>query len=324
MLWESADPAEELPRRFGFADAAAAVGWLSELLRERWAVRLRGCARIMLSDRNALALLETDAGPMVAKWSAASAHFPRLGALAEVTSRLGRQALPVAAPVPTRDGQVQVQIDSASIALQPRIDGTHLDVGDAEQVRAAGQVLARLHRALAESAPADLPELSAPISLSAQLRSWLASGPRHVPADVVGALGAVVAASPIEPDTPIQLVHGDFRAANVLCRGSEVVAVIDFDDARLDHRVVELARSAALLGTVYHHWAPVSPEVHGTFLAGYQAVSPLTAAESAWLRPLVAWYSARLAPPGGDPAGWAVSAREVLAAPQEVYSASVT
>lgn len=226
MLWESADPAEELPRRFGFDDAAAAVGWLSELLRERWAVRLRGCARIMLSDRNALALLETDAGPMVAKWSAASAHFPRLGALAEVTSRLGRQALPVAAPVPTRDGQVQVQIDSASIALQPRIDGTHLDVGDAEQVRAAGQVLARLHRALAESAPADLPELSAPISLSAQLRSWLASGPRHVPADVVGALGAVVAASPIEPDTPIQLVHGDFRAANVLCRGSEVVAAM--------------------------------------------------------------------------------------------------
>lgn len=316
MLWEPADAAEVLPSRFGLADAADVVRWLTGVLDGYWGIRLLGCQRIVLSDRNALAWLATDAGPKVAKWSVARNQFDRLAALAALTSRLDRQWLPVAAPTPAADGRVQLEVDGVSINLQQRVDGDHLDVTDAAQVRAAGAVLARLHQALATAPEAPgMPGLSAPEKpVAVQLGGWLESKPRHLPADLLDSLGAVVSTAQPDPDTPIQLVHGDFRAANLLLRGTDMAAVLDFDDARMDHRVVELARSAALLGTVFHHWAPVRPEVHASFVGGYQSVSTLTAAEAAWVRPLIAWYSVLVMPADGDPAGWGGSAREVLAA----------
>ena len=75
---------------------------------------------------------------------------------------------------------------------------------------------------------------------------------------------------------PTQLVHGDFRAANVLFVGSDVRAVLDFEAAGLGYRVDDLARSAVLLGTLFREWGPVSSEVRSGFLDGYRSVCPLT------------------------------------------------
>jgi len=49
----------------------------------------------------------------------------------------------------------------------------------------------------------------------------------------------------------------------VLFAGADVAAVIDFEEARLDHRIDELARSAVLLGTRFHNWAPSHPRSTG-------------------------------------------------------------
>lgn len=60
-----------------------------------------------------------------------------------------------------------------------------------------------------------------------------------MPATARDALRRLVADTPDEPLLS-QLVHGDFRSANVLRVGSKVAAVIDFEEARLDDRIVEL------------------------------------------------------------------------------------
>ncbi|WP_366932830.1 aminoglycoside phosphotransferase family protein [Pseudonocardia sp.] len=69
-----------------------------------------------------------------------------------------------------------------------------------------------------------------------------------------------------------QLVHGDYRASNILTAGPEIRAVIDFDEVRWDHRITDVANAFVRLGT---HFAggpprprPVSTSWRGTGRCG--------------------------------------------------------
>jgi len=73
-----------------------------------------------------------------------------------------------------------------------------------------------------------------------------------------------------------------------------------FAEARLDHRVVELARSAVLLGTQFHHWGPVSAQVRTALLDGYRSESQLSEGEAQWWTILVLWISLLMVPQGDD------------------------
>lgn len=313
MLWESRDPGETLRARFGFDGVGDVVAWLTSTLADSWGIQVSSCARITMSDTNALAWVSTSSGPMVAKWGVAPERFPRLAALAALTTWLDEQHLPVSRPVPTADGRVQLQADGVSLGLQREIAGHLLETSSPRQVRAAGVALCRLHDALATA-----PEVHrfpappmAPGSLRARIGTWLQAAPEHLPPDGRDALRALLDDAPYEA-LPVQLVHGDFRSANVLCDEDDVVAVIDFEEARFDHRVDEVARSAVLLGTRFHDWGPVSSEVRSQLLDGYQSVRPFTAAESAWWPILVLWASLMMVPAVEDEAGWGLAARDYV------------
>jgi homoserine kinase type II len=313
MLWEADDPGVALVERFGFRDGAAAGRWVVTTLDEHWSVRVGSCDRIVMSDHNALAWVDTPSGRMLAKWSIAPRRFPRLAALARLTGWLDGKGLPVSAPVAAAEGGLQVEVDGVSLCLQREVVGDLLDTTDADQVRAAGAVLARLHDALAVYPDIGrIPDLVDPSTpLATQLTGWLDSCPQYLTATAREALSWLVADAPGDP-LPTQLVHGDFRAANVLCARSDVAAVIDFEEARLDHRVVELARSAVMLGTRFRDWGPVSAEVRAGFLDGYQSESQLNSAEVYWWDVLVLWYSLLLVPAGNDPTGWGSEALSQL------------
>jgi homoserine kinase type II len=316
MLWEAKDPHHALDGRFGFSDGESAGRWVAAMLGEHWGVRTDSCERIVMSDGNALAWVGAPPGRLLAKWSVAPERFPRLAETARLTSWLDRRGLPVSAPVPARDGRLQVEVDGVSMGLQRVIEGDLLDTADPGQVRAAGAVLARLQDALAAYPDADrLPALAvASKPLTERVTGWLDARAEHLPAAARDALRGLVAGAP--PDRlSRQLVHFDFRSANILCAGAEVTAVIDFEEARHDHPLVELARSAVLLGTRYHNWGPVSAEVRTEFLAGYQATRPLTPAEAGWLDILLLWQALAMVPPGDDPTGWGPSALSQLPRP---------
>ncbi|HUA29791.1 MAG TPA: phosphotransferase, partial [Streptosporangiaceae bacterium] len=134
----------------------------------------------------------------------------------------------------------------------------------------------------------------------------------HVPQAARDALRGLVADAPADRPTT-QLVHGDFRSSNVLCTGHTIAAVIDFESARLDHCIDEIARSAVMLGTRFRDWGPVSAEVRKMFMSGYQSVRRLTPYEASWWDVLVLWYTLAFVSPGDAPTGWAASALSQLA-----------
>lgn len=316
MLWEQADPGLRLRDRFGLEDAAAASAWLTTALAGTWDIGVRACTRIVLSDTNALAWLDTSAGPLVAKWSVATERFARLEALSHVLARLARDGVPVSALLPTPDGRLQVEVDGVSPGLQREVAGAILDVGDPHQVHAAGAALARLHRHLADLPDeiADAPALripEAPPSLSRRLQDWLDAGRPHLPE---AALRALRDGTPDDTEElPRQLLHGDFRSTNVLWEGGRISGILDLDEARRDHRIDEVARSAVLLGTRFTDWEPVTPAIRADFLRGYAGENPLTPTEARWWKPLVLWYSLAMVPRDAPGSSWARAVHEELA-----------
>jgi homoserine kinase type II len=110
---------------------------------------------------------------------------------------------------------------------------------------------------------------------------------------------------------PAQLVHDDYRAANILWDAGRVSGVLDFDEVGVGARVAEVARAAVMLGTRFRHWSPLARDSREAFLAGYGGCQPLTGAELDWLPALMAWHSI-----GSDLAGpydpqWLDSALEL-------------
>lgn len=313
MLWEAHDPLGALDGRFGFSDEKSAAEWVAATLDEHWGVRVSSCERIVISDHNALAWVDTSSGRLLAKWSVVRELFPRLAELARLTHWLDSRGLPVSVPVPAPDGRLQVEVDGASMSLQHVIDADLLDTADPRQVRAAGAVLARLQDALAAYPEADrIAALQGPSApLRARITGWLDSSAAHLPATARDTLRRLLADVPADP-LPTQLVHRDFRSANVLCAGAEVAAVIDFEETAFDHRVVELARSAVMLGTRFRDWGPVPAEVHAAFLAGYESVRRLSPVEAGWWDVVLCWHALAMVPPGDDPTGWGPAALSCL------------
>ncbi|TCK61358.1 phosphotransferase [Curtobacterium sp. PhB136] len=312
LLWEQDDPNEVLRTRFGFAGPIVR-DWVTAAVAHHWGVRVEPPERIVMSGGNALAWVRSGDELLLVKWSVAPERFERLAFAADLTAWLGAQGLPVSAPLPTLAGAVQVRNGGTSMGLQRVIEGDHLDVGDADQVAAAGATLARLHDAL-RSCPlhdSDHEVLAPPSPLRQQVSDWLASEPSTSAPHARDVVERMLERAP-EGLPPMQIVHGDYRASNILRAGSEVVGVLDFEELRLDHRVGEIARSAVLLGTLFRDGGPVPASVRQQFLDGYQAVQPLTDEELRWWPVLVLWYSLALVPSGDDPNGWGRAAVEQL------------
>lgn len=309
MLWEPHDPRTVLETRFGFRDAGSAGRWVAAILREHWGVHVDSNEHLVMSDRNAMVWATTPIGQLLAKWSVTPERFTRLAQIARLTRWLHGQGLPVSAPIPSLAGEPQVEVDQISMSLQHVIRGDLLDDDNSQQVQAAGETLAQIHQALRRYPHADLIAASQvrPTSLATRVADWTGSAHQHAPGSALAIVERLLADAPTE-SLPTQLVHGDFRSANILCAGSKVAAVIDFEELRLDHCVDEVARSAVMLGTRFRDWGPVSAEVHATFLSGYQAVRQLSPTEKAWWDILVLGYTLVFVPPGEDPTGWGRSA----------------
>lgn len=304
MLWETVDPHATLHERFGFPDAASAGVWVTDTVRAGWGIEVLDCRRIVMSDKNALAWLTSSQGPLVAKWSIAPEEFARLEALSHVIEELGRSGIPVPVPPTMRGQPLRVEIDGASMGLQRAVPGRILDVGDPRQVRAAGRMLGRLHATLAQIP--DVGEALAPsephVSLPERVREWCAADRSSIPESALDVLRDSVIDD--HDGLPRHLLHGDFRSTNILWSGHEISGVLDLDDARIDYRIDEVARSAVLLGTRFTDWDPVTAEVRTEFLRGYESVNPLTPVEARWWGVLVLWYSLAMIPASGQSSMW--------------------
>lgn len=258
LLWESTDPGRALTDRFGFRDGSAAAAWVAEVLERQWELDVARCDRLVISGRNAMAWVQVGDRPLIVKWSSVPARFARLEEAAQLVAWLDTQDVPVAAPLAATDGRLLVQLGNDArgrfasrlplpggrflVGVLPVVAGELLAVDDAEHVRQAGQMLATLHQTLARY----------PGQVGRRGRS--ARG---------------------------QLVHNDFRSANILHDGTGISAVLDFEEITRDTRAGDLAKSAVLLATRYRDWGPTTEGVRAAYLDAYDghAADPLTISE---------------------------------------------
>ncbi|HUQ64098.1 MAG TPA: phosphotransferase [Acidimicrobiales bacterium] len=314
MLWEPVDPHEALASRFKFADAGQLAAWVTEVLTDTWGVEVISCDRVVISAGNALVWITTWTGRMILKCSVRPSLFARLANVARLTSWLDGRGLPVSAPLPALNGDLQVERNGFSMGLQSVVNGSMLDADNLAQVHVAGAELARLHLALAEysdAGPLGPGGQADSTPLRTRVEGWLHSDAGDHVAPLAESLRRRLASLPDTTLPAPQLVHLDIRSANLLCAGDRISAILDFEDAGIDHPVDDLAKAVVLLGTRFRHWGPVPPETHATFVAGYRAVRELSSPEAAWLKPLILWRTLRLVPAGGDPTGWAESAERI-------------
>ncbi len=257
MLWEMVDPYAALDSRFAFAKPEDAASWLATTVASRWGTAVRRCERIVLSSQNALAWLDTDAGKLLAKWSAAAGLHPRLAALAELTAWLHRRGLPVSPPLVALDGNLQLATPKGSLSLQEVRVGELLNPSDPVQVHAAGRALAAVHDALAEypraavvvscsgaSAPYD-PGLLTGLGLREQVTRWLGSVAPGSTTAAVAFLQDRVTAFPEASLPAPQLVHNDVRSANILCQGPASVSRVRLISGGIQHHLEPPATKAA-------------------------------------------------------------------------------
>ena len=298
MLWEATDPAAALQRRFRFASAGEAEAWLRNTLAAEYGITVTGMDRLAISSYNFLAWLQTSAGPLIAKCCGWAPAQPQLARLAELLAWLQEEGLPVAVPLAARTGSRQVLVDGRSLGLLRVVDGDLLDALQPAQAQAAGTTLARLHRALAAYPRAG--ELGSPTTpnLEENIRTWAAQkGLTSAKAEIGAGTRDLLAQIDGQalPPLPSQLIHHDFRAANLIWDGAQIAAVLDFEELRWGHRVEDLAWAAVHLGTLYHDWGPVPQAVHELFLHAYRVELALTAEEEAWLPILLQWHGLELA-----------------------------
>lgn len=309
MLWESTESGAALRERFGFTSFDAAAAWVSVALGSSWGIQVRCCTRLVISDRNAILWAGTDCGDVVVKWSMDEGLFNHLDLSSRLMLDLTGSGVPVPSPVLTTGGDVRAILDGPSgrlsVTVVPEVDGVWLDIQDGVAVHAAGACLARLHQGLAAVDGQAWPPAS-PQPLLARIQMWLDERDRGFAAEASLRLRDLLSRSPALEEAT-QLVHNDFRAANILTHRSKIVGVLDFDDVLLDHRVSDLAKASTYLGTRFTSWSPTPIIAQQQLRAGYELVQPLSPAEVAWLEILTLWHGIAAIPDEDDTAGWAAA-----------------
>lgn len=314
MLWESVEPEAALEERFGFNSFRAATHWVSAVLEQIWGLTALECSRMAISDQNAIVWVASDRGGLVVKWSRATARFPKLEASTRLLSALAGQGAPVPSPITSLNGLdretllVRETLEGPSCAVSftvlPELAGDWLDVQDHAAVRSAGACLAEIHRTLGATHVDGSVFSSRSTGLKEHIGGWLENFDRGFAPEATRRLVDLLArASDLDDQT--QLVHNDFRAANILTRNSRITGVLDFDDVVIDHRVSDLAKACVYLGTLFTDWRPTPLAVRQSLRAGYESVRPLSRSETEWFEILELWHGLMAIPGENDTAGWA-------------------
>jgi homoserine kinase type II len=201
-----------------------------------------------------------------------------------------KRSFKVPAPLTARFGDTLVAApDGRWAALFPFLPGIHADSEDPDQLQVCGAALAELDVALA---PIDLP---APATGLLAMSAFPAVHPAAPDPDAVVAglplsheerrclasiLHSLADTAPrLAAQLPVQAVHRDFDASNVLLVAGRVSAVLDFEFARPDIRALDFAASLAAFGGA--GWDPAQGGGRLAFARGYLARLSLTEAEIA-------------------------------------------
>lgn len=202
---------------------------LAEIVADRYG--LAGAPDPIVDGGDECLLWRLAAPPVaVVRVSPARRTVAGLAASHRVAAAFGVFVPEVTRPLAAWDGTTVFRWENRPVSVWPLIDGAPLDRENADLRARAAALLARLHLAatrvgdvvakpVTEDRTAAHPGSRLPDdALDAWCERWL----RHI-------------------EEPAGFVHGDFYRRNILCRDGRIVGLIDWDDARHDLLVTELA-----------------------------------------------------------------------------------
>jgi Ser/Thr protein kinase RdoA (MazF antagonist) len=253
-------------------------------------------------------IIQTSAGKKVLKKYKPTVIRPAIVHEHSILARLAELDFPSPRLVATRSGQTWLACGDDNYALFDFIEGGFqyhkyiLLPGQARQfITLAGQVLARLHQQLEDFDPAGYNQNGFKSRSEDRWRGleWftdklafcLAETPKLAKSSGTSLLlqrGNYIGQTLGHLDTllkeaalPRGIIHGDYGPYNLLFRKNAPVTVLDFEIARLDWRVTDLADSLWRFGE--ERWARLSINKMKWLAEGYQACRPLVQSERQWL-----------------------------------------
>lgn len=213
----------------------------------------------------------------------------------KVLLHLQAAGLPVALPLADRQGRIAVPWQGHNYTLAPCLpnDGGVLAAPDRLQLlRNYGMTIARMHQALATFPREQISGWIEPIDLASEvvntglpiILSYLAGEQADRFQTIRSCLAQTMPAA--FQGLPRQLIHRDCHAENLLSCGTQITGIIDWDHLTVGPRILDPAYFAVQLAKrqvrdpeAMARWLDDFP----LLLAGYEAHSPLLAAEKAAL-----------------------------------------
>ncbi|WP_261718951.1 phosphotransferase [Streptomyces sp. FZ201] len=178
------------------------------------------------------------------------------------TRRLADLGVPVAPPLPARDGRTVAVIGGHAYALHPWVDGRHRHGGQLTpgQCTRLGALLGAVHAGLERvmpPSPRQPAQAADPEDTFALIADLLGRVRRHRPADSFDALARhrllerrelLERHADRRPPAggPVGWVHGDFHPFNLLYKGDAPAAIVDWDRLGVQPRAEEAVRAAAI------------------------------------------------------------------------------
>ncbi len=240
------------------------------------------------SRRSPKLLIKSEHGLLILKRLAPGRDEPgRIAFSHDVQRVLIAAGFPLPRLASTRSRSTLLTIGGRSYELFECLGGEAYDLS-AEATIDAGAALARFHSILAKHQPTGQPPTGSYHRLTA-VPSYLELIPERVGDESLVPLVAELqqayarAADRADatglPGWPLQIIHGDWHPGNLLFRGQRVVGVIDYDTARMQPRIVDVANgvlqfSLTRTGDDPESWpeAPDEPRMK-RFVQGYDSAA---------------------------------------------------
>ncbi|MFP4144420.1 MAG: phosphotransferase enzyme family protein [Phycisphaeraceae bacterium] len=232
----------------------------------------------------------------------------RVGFCHAVQLHLARHDYPLPRLIPTRQKQTMLDWQGQVYELFEFVRGEQYD-GSTQATGEAGRALGLMHRLLDGYEPEN-PEITPRGSYHAAkaVGTAMRQAPQTLrdtglaPAEQEASVQRMIdflegvydrAAEEVEglglAGWPEQVIHSDWHPGNMLFQGGQVAAVVDYDSARLQQRVIDAANGALQFsilggGTDPADWPEkIDIDRFKHFLAGYESELPLSRAELAAL-----------------------------------------
>ena len=196
--------------------------------------------------------VETSLGTYFLKHYHPSLYHPEIiRAQHALIAHLGGAGFPAPNILPTAGGDTLLALDGELYEIQTYIEGAFYDHECPAHFEEAARMLGRYHTCVTGFAPQtlrDLGELYSPIILHANLAALVDAweiesdpGLAQIARQLAAHADDLTARFAAHGALPHLIIHGDYYADNLIFEGDCIAGVVDYDNARWQPRVVELA-----------------------------------------------------------------------------------